>query len=341
MSLAFDLPRALEASAPPEARGLARDEISLLVSDARSNNHEVYPFNSLADFLNPGDLLVMNDSATIPAALDARYQDEGFPLHLSTRIAQSLWLAEPRSGTRFAPGDRLSLPEEAALTLLAPFGGLRPRLWYAHLSIGDDSASYLNRNGRAITYGYLQKRWPISYYQSIFAKEPGSVEMPSAARPFSLRTLRTLRGRNIDIATITLHCSVASPESHEPPIMEWMNVSPRAAEAIKTARARNKRVVAVGTTVVRALETATDDGGQPVALRGWTGARGESEAPSADRQHALNGIPRTCGIALRDARSIYVARVLARLIRRSAAGSLIVARVRGRASRPTVALRLA
>ncbi len=270
MSLGFNLPRSLEASAPPEARGLARDEVSLLVSDARSGSHGVHAFNALAEFLDPGDLLVVNDSATIPAALEAQFADEIFSLHLSTKISPELWLVEPRSPTSFERGARLWLPEGAVVTLLAPSGGLRPRLWYAHIAIGGDLSTYLARNGRAITYTYMNRKWPISFYQSIFSKEPGSVEMPSAGRPFSLRTLQALRARNVAIETITLHCAVASPERHEPPIMEWMNVSTHVVDAMQITRAKKKRVVAVGTTVVRALESTSDETGQPVAFRGWT-----------------------------------------------------------------------
>ncbi len=94
--------------------------------------------------------------------------------------------------------------------------------------------------------------------------------MPSAARPFSLRTLNSLRAKGVEVAGITLHCGVASPERHEAPLMEWMQVSNQTAAAIQNARARGSRVVAVGTTVVRALETAMDEFGDPVAFRGWT-----------------------------------------------------------------------
>ncbi|MDQ6932626.1 MAG: S-adenosylmethionine:tRNA ribosyltransferase-isomerase [Candidatus Eremiobacteraeota bacterium] len=323
MSLAFSLPQALEASAPPEARGLARDEVSLLVSNAHADSHEVHTFNELANFLDPGDLLVVNDSATIPAALEARYHNEEFPLHLSTKFSDFLWLVEPRSHIPFAPGAKISLPEDSTLTLLGPFGALRPRLWYAQLDIPDDVASYLNRNGRAITYNYLRSRWPLSYYQTIFAKEPGSVEMPSAARPFSLRTLETLRERNIGIATITLHCSVASPESREAPVMEWMSVSPRTAEIVTITRARQQRIVAVGTTAVRALESATDDTGEPIAFRGWTGHVVNSKHPPRIASALLTGFhePQASHLAMLEAftppkflRNSYDAALQARLL---------------------------
>lgn len=270
MSLAFDLPEVLEAGAPAEARGLARDEVSLLVTDARRNTHTVHPFNRLADFLDEGDLLVVNDSATLPAALDASFMQTPFALHLSTKISSNLWLVEPRTARRFQPGDGIVLADDAFALLLAPFGKQHSRLWYAQLCLPNDLPAYLSKHGRPITYRYVTARWPLSAYQTIFAAKPGSVEMPSAARPFSLRTLNLLRARHIDVATITLHCGVASPERHEAPVMEWMNVSTQTVTALRAARSRNGRVVAVGTTAVRALETAVDDEGEPVAFRGWT-----------------------------------------------------------------------
>ncbi len=270
MPLAFDLPEVLEAGAPPESRGVARDEVSLLVTDIARNTHTVHPFNGLASLLDEGDLLVVNDSATLPAALDAHFMQISFPLHLSTRISGNLWLVEPRTAHAFLPGDGIVLADDAFAILIAPFARERSRLWYAQLNLPKDLDGYLNANGRPITYGYVSARWPLSAYQTIFAATPGSVEMPSAARPFSLRTLNLLRARGVEMTTITLHCGVASPERHEAPLMEWINVSTQAASAIRAARARNARVVAVGTTVVRALESAVDEFGEPVSFRGWT-----------------------------------------------------------------------
>jgi len=270
LSVAFELPPALEAGAPPEARGLRRDDVALLVTDARRDTHRVHRFNELASFLEPRDLVVVNDSATIPAALAARYQGEEFPLHLSTQVAANLWLVEPRTTRRFEAGAGLLLAGGATAKLLAPFGIERARLWYAILELPAALDLYLHRHGKPITYSYVRRPLPLDAYQTIFARSAGSVEMPSAGRPFSLRTLQELRNRKIDLATLTLHCGVASPERHEPPIMEWMELPASTAQAVNAARAAGKRVVAVGTSVVRALESAIDRNGDAAAFGGWT-----------------------------------------------------------------------
>lgn len=270
MSVTFELPPALEAGTPPEARGLRRDDVSLLVSDVQQDEHRVHRFNELANFLAPDDLLVVNDSATIPAALTANYESELLPLHLSTQIAGNLWLVEPRSDRRFDAGASLTLAAGAKAVLLAPFSAMQARLWYAFLEVQSDVDSYLSRYGRPIAYGYVADPPPLSAYQTIFAKHPGSAEMPSAGRPFSLRTLQQLSNHKVSLAALTLHCGVASPERHEPPFMEWMDVPARTAYAVNSARAAGKRVVAVGTSVVRALETAVGQSGESLAFRGWT-----------------------------------------------------------------------
>jgi S-adenosylmethionine:tRNA ribosyltransferase-isomerase len=269
-ALAFNLPADREARRPPELRGLSRDAVRMLVSDARNASHDITTFTAIVQYLRCGDLLVVNDSATLPAALSAqRANGATLALHLSTRISENLWLVEPRK-TLAAAGERLSLPGEAQATLLAPFAREHARLWYAQFVLPSDMLSYLYAYGRPITYGYVDETYALSFYQTIFAREPGSVEMPSAGRPFSLRVLDALCRKGISVAPITLHCGVASPESHEPPLDERLHVPQRTARAVNATRRNGGRVIAAGTTVVRALETAADANGTVHALKGWT-----------------------------------------------------------------------
>lgn len=271
MSLAFDLPQRLEARRPPELRGVARDEVRLLVSNAHEGAERIARFIELPAFLRSGDLIVVNDSATIPAALDARRESAGeIALHLSTRLSESLWIVEPRKARLIRVGETLFLPEGGTARLLAPLSRRSSRLWYARLTLPTDSAGYLRTFGRPISYGYLDESFPIEYYQTIFAREPGSVEMPSAGRPFTLRVLDALRRNGVDVASITLHCGVASPETHEPPLDERFRVPAWTAIAVNAARARGARIIAIGTTVVRALESAADTAGTVRAMSGWT-----------------------------------------------------------------------
>jgi S-adenosylmethionine:tRNA ribosyltransferase-isomerase len=265
----FVLPPELEATAPPEARGLRRDQVRLLVSHVRDDRLAHARFEDLADFLRPGDLLVANDSATLPAALTARRADGAeLALHLSTQLDGPLWVVEPRH-VEVAADEVLALPDWCTATLLAPYRGSR-RLWVARLDLPAPVVPYLHRWGRPITYSYVKKTWPIAMYQTIFAREPGSAEMPSAGRAFSHEVLRRLRAKGVIVATITLHTGVSSLEGHESPYPERYAVPAATAEALNATRTAGGRVIAVGTTVVRALESAADEEGNVVATGGWT-----------------------------------------------------------------------
>src|SRR5579884_1718013 len=176
---AFNLPRELEARRPPEARGLARDGVRLLVSDVRSRTHALTAFWDFANVLGPADLLVVNDSATIPAALDVvRSNGAAIALHLSTRISERLWIVEPRHAQLIALGERVEAPDGGAITLLAPADKAHPRLWYALLDLPYGVMPYLRRWARPIAYDYVDETFPLQAYQTIFAREPGSAVSP-------------------------------------------------------------------------------------------------------------------------------------------------------------------
>ncbi len=267
-ALDFTLPPELEAHEPPEARGLSRDGVRLLVS-YRANDWVVHArFHELPTFLRPGDLVVVNDSATLPAALPARTAD-GAPLalHLSTHLLDDLWVVEPRS--RLAASQTLTLPGTGRAILLAPYHGSR-RLWIARLDLGAPLHRYLARWGKPIAYPYVRGQWPLAMYQTVYAGEPGSAEMPSAGRAFTQDVLDRLRAKGVGFARLTLHTGVASLEHDEPPYAEPFAVPPETAAAVQAAKAAGGRVIAVGTTVVRALESAADARGRVVATRGWT-----------------------------------------------------------------------
>lgn len=268
-ALDFILPADLEAREPPEARGLRRDQVRLLVS-YRADNRIVHArFDGLPDFLAPGDLIVVNDSATLAAKLPARVPDGAeIALHLSTRLAAGRWVVEPREAQVTVPM-LLALPTGGQATLLAPYPG-SARLWIARLDLPTPFLDYLHRWGRPIAYSYVDRPWPIDAYQTIFAAEPGSAEMPSAGRPFSQTVVDRLTDRGVGLATITLHSGVASLERHEPPYAEAYRVPVETVAAIEAAQDAGRRVIAVGTTVVRALESAADDRGRLRAAHGWT-----------------------------------------------------------------------
>lgn len=259
----------IEATEPPERRGIARDAVRMLVTDRLTRTHSHAHFYDLPSCLRPGDLLVVNDSATLPAAVLARQSDGGgLCLHVSTMIDASLWTVEPRAPV--VAGETLDLPGRATATMIAPVEAPRRRLWYASFRLPMPMYAYLAQYGAPIIYAYVERSFPLRDYQTFFARNIGSSEMPSAARPFTKAVVEQLRGRGVEIATITLHCGVASFEAPERPGAERFTVSHEAADRVNAARRERRRVVAVGTTVVRALESAASDGGL-IASSGWTG----------------------------------------------------------------------
>ena len=266
--LDFQLPDALEAHEPPEARGLARDQVRLLVSHRSDDSIEHRGFRDLPDVLRPGDLVVANDSATLAAALTAHRQDGSqIGLHVSTRLPADLWVVEPRR-VDAVEGELLCLPGGASARLLVPYTG-SCRLWVARFDT--DVPALLARYGRPIAYPYVRGQWPLEMYQTTYAGPPGSAEMPSAGRAFSPDVLEQLAHNGIQFVTLTLHTGVARLEGHEKPYAEEYRVPELTARAVRLARADGRRVIAVGTTVVRALESAADEGdGEVIASHAWT-----------------------------------------------------------------------
>lgn len=268
-TLDFTLPPELEATAPPEARGLRRDGVRLLVTQRDDDRIQHVHFADLPEILRPGDLVVANDSATLPAALTARRADgTTLALHLSTRQPDGTWAVEPRQ-TEAVAGEVLGLPGGGRATLIEPYEGSR-RLWRAQLELPAPVIAYLYRWGRPIAYSYVRGEWPIAMYQTVFARHPGSAEMPSAGRAFSPEVLAGLRAAGVSVATITLHTGVASLEDHEPPYAEEFDVPAETAALVNETRAAGGCVIAVGTTVVRALESAADPDGNVDPAHGHT-----------------------------------------------------------------------
>lgn len=314
-ALRFELPDERSATVPSEARGLERDGVRLLVAEPERTRH--VRFRELPAFLRPGDLLVVNTSKTLPAAVDGwlasrgSAADEAFPgpygfftnrkqtigpgsgmgegrepvrravtVHFSTALDGGEYAVELRPpGRATGPvrdavaGERVSLPEDTSLTLRDPYpdaSAATTRLWRAVPSGTEDLAGVLARHGRPIAYGYVEGRWPLEAYQTVFARHPGSAEMPSAGRPFTHRLLTSLVSSGVQIAPVVLHTGVSSLEGGEPPLPERFRVPLSTARRVNGTRASGGRVIAVGTTVTRALETVAGASGPVMAGEGWT-----------------------------------------------------------------------
>ena len=270
---AFALPPDAEARVPPEERGLARDEVRMLVASPGRVEH--LRVRSLPDVLHSGDLLVVNTSATVPAAVPLLGDRYGETVHVSTQLDGGEWVVELRvrgntGPARTGPGDVLALPGGLHLTVVEPHPPGQARLWRTLPDVPTGTVRYLARHGRPVGYRYLDHPVPLSALQTVFAREPGSAEMPSAGRPLSLRVLVGLMSRGVVVAPVLLHAGVSSQEKLEPPQPELFTVPAVTARLVGSTHSAGRRVVAVGTTVVRALESAAGRDGTAHPTTGWT-----------------------------------------------------------------------
>jgi S-adenosylmethionine:tRNA ribosyltransferase-isomerase len=269
---AFDLPIGLEAGAPPTVR----DGVRLLV--AHRGGVEQARFAQLGTYLSPGDLVVVNTSGTLAAAVDGTRGDgRRVTVHFASALDDGTWVVEVRpEGGATGPvedgreGDVVTLPDDVRLVLVAPHPEGQVRLWQAGVGVEGGVPAYLARHGRPIRYSYVPVPIVLPEYQTVFARDPGSAEMPSAGRPFTTELVTDLVTRGIGVAPVELHTGVSSQESGEPPQPERFRVPETTARMVNMTRAWGGRVIAVGTTVTRALESAVDGAGVVRERAGWT-----------------------------------------------------------------------
>jgi S-adenosylmethionine:tRNA ribosyltransferase-isomerase len=263
------------ATEPPEVRGRGRDDVRLLVADGHGTHDTT--FAHLPDHLRPGDLLVVNDSATLAAAVDGTSGGTPVTVHFATRLDDGAWVVEVRPAAATATGplatarsnDRIELDAGAWLRLDAAYpdgSNSTSRLWRASVAVEAPVEAFLQRHGRPIAYAYVPRRWPLDAYQTVFATTPGSAEMPSAARPFTTELVTRLVTNGVAIAPITLHTGVSSQEAGEPPLPERFRVPATTRDLVAHTKDHGGRVVAVGTTVTRALETQRPNGWTDLVL---------------------------------------------------------------------------
>ncbi|MGA5348989.1 S-adenosylmethionine:tRNA ribosyltransferase-isomerase [Streptomyces griseoincarnatus] len=281
MRVTFRVPEELSARVPAERRGPGRDRDAVRLLVSRGTEVSLHAFAELPLLLRAGDLLVVNTSPTLAAAVDGRVGDARVVVHFSTRGDDGRWAVElrdpdgrgttrVRAGTRAGTGVRLA--GDARLRVEEPLSAGAPRLWWARVS--RDVPGLLRAYGRPIRYAYTERDQPLSAYQTVFALPSrdgsGSAEMPSAGRPFTARTVTELVSRGVQVAPVLLDTGVASAEAHEPPYPERFAVPEATARLVGAVRAGGGRVVAVGTTAVRALESAAGPDGVVRARAGWT-----------------------------------------------------------------------
>jgi S-adenosylmethionine:tRNA ribosyltransferase-isomerase len=279
--LDFALPPALEAHEPPEARGVARDGVRMLVAYRQTGRLVDSTFARLPGLLDAEDLVVINTSATLAAAVSG-VDPGGRPVvvHLSADLGDGRWVVEPRRpaggksepwGSGGPPPAKIILGEDGAtLDLVEPYRG-STRLWVARVEVPGPLLRWLAAHGRPIRYRYVDRPWPLSQYQNVYATEPGSAEMASAGRPFTAEVITRLVANGVGVSPVVLHTGVSSLEAEELPYPERVRVPATTARRVDATRRAGGRVIAVGTTVVRALESAWEPAtGRVRALDGWT-----------------------------------------------------------------------
>jgi S-adenosylmethionine:tRNA ribosyltransferase-isomerase len=262
---------------PPERAGKRRDGVRLMVADRTGGKIRHSVFWRIGELLDPGDVLVVNVSGVVPASLEGISAETGrVRLHLSSPVAGDVWTVEPRipagiGSERWAefPGGEVTLPGGGRAHFLVR-DARSPRLWLTELTGLGDILAYLHSHGQPIRYSHSDGAWPLSDYQTVYAVEPGSAEMPSAGRPFTAELITSLVASGIVVAPVVLHSGVASFEAGELPDAERFRVSESTARLVNQARAAGGRAIAVGTTAARALETVTDSSGVVHPGRGVT-----------------------------------------------------------------------
>ena len=290
------LPPELEAGSPPEARGMTRDAVRMLVARRGDGTLVHSHFSELPRFLDEGDLIVVNTSGTLAAAVPGTDRAGRDSRCTSPRcLPADLWTVELRRGDEpwfgAEPGEVIELDGGGRVELLTPYA-THPRgvrLWVTAVTTPEPLHTYLAVHGHPIRYGYVRGSWPISTYQNVYATEPGSAEMPSAGRPFTPEVLTRLVARGVGVAPIVLHTGVASLEASEPPYPEYYRVTRATAHRVNDTRREGGRVIAIGTTVVRALETVVDARGRRARRQRMDRHGGDAATPVTSVDGMLTG----------------------------------------------------
>ena len=286
-SFDFELPKLLECAIPTEVRGLARDEVKLMVSHRINDAIEHRIFNEIGEVLKAGDVLVVNTSKTINAAVPMVLPNgKAGRVHLATKLSETEYLVEVRQVVnnktkRFhgiQKGQEFVLADNATMKIIAPYYEQENKpehiqLWKVEFSLPTSMTSYLNRNAQAISYSNVDKKYPISFYQTCFAnpdEEWGSAEMPSAGRAFTPELVNQLKQKGVEFAPVLLHTGISSLETHEKPYPELFRVSTETAHLLNVAKSEGRRIIAVGTTAIRAVESAVNNEGIVEAAEGMT-----------------------------------------------------------------------
>ncbi len=269
----YELPPELIAQTPAEPRGSSR----LLVLKRADSSIEHRRFSELLDWLRPGDVLVANDSRVVPARLFGRRWPSGGKAEvlLLHRLEAGLWQALVRPAKRLGPGTVIEIAGadgEAGTAEMVAVGEGGLRL----LRLSDEAI--VDRWGQVPLPPYIHK--PLEQpqrYQTVYARVRGSAAAPTAGLHFTEHLLDSILAAGVELAFVTLHIGLDTfrPVRHEEPRQhamhsEYCQLAPEVARQLNQARAEGRRVICVGTTAVRAVETAARASGQVQPFSGWT-----------------------------------------------------------------------
>lgn len=269
----FQIPEYLNAHTPAELRGIQRDHVRLMTLDTVTGDYSHDYFYKLDSYLFEGDLLVLNNSRTIPAVIKGKRGKQTIEIRLSRKLSDKEWEALIVGGV-VTVGEKIDLPKGLTATITG-LGAEAPLIILSFSKSGLDLLEIFYRYGEPLHYEYIETPWPIEVYQTVYASVPGSVEMPSAGRAFTWRLLNRLKEKGVNIAYLQLHAGLSyygndrwpHPNKH----LEEFSISAETAELVNKTKENNGRVIAVGTTVVRALETAVNTDGKVEPEKGITG----------------------------------------------------------------------
>ncbi|WP_246942995.1 S-adenosylmethionine:tRNA ribosyltransferase-isomerase [Bacillus pinisoli] len=268
----LSIPEQLNANQPIELAGGRRDGVKLMVLDRNSKTSYHEPFVHIERYLGPGDVLVFNNSRTIPAVLKGKQGNRDIEVRLSRKIDGQKWEALVVDGL-YSSRDLLLFPGNVTAEVIGK--GIEGPLVILSFSLyGYELLDFIYKYGEPIRYEYIKDSLPLNDYQTVYSSVPGSVEMPSAGRAFTWDLLNSLQKRGIKLAFVQLHTGLSyygndqwpNPTMHP----EYYHVSMEAATIINQAKKSGKRVIAVGTTVVRTLETVANEEGSIQSEEGIT-----------------------------------------------------------------------
>ncbi|MCR5610655.1 MAG: tRNA preQ1(34) S-adenosylmethionine ribosyltransferase-isomerase QueA [Clostridiales bacterium] len=269
----YDLPEELIAQSPADKRDSSR----LLVYDRKTKTLEDRIFHDIVEYLNPGDVLVRNVTRVIPARLYATREETGGAMEflLLKRVSETEWECLVKPGRRARPGRTFIVNDELSVTVLEQLddGNRIVRLNYEGIF-----EEVLDRAGEMPLPPYITKKLEDkSRYQTVYAKDNGSAAAPTAGLHFTPELLEKIRDKGVLIADVLLHVGLGtfrpvSAENVEDHVMhsEYYKVTEEAAELINSARAKGGRIISVGTTGCRTLESAADENGVVHAGSDWT-----------------------------------------------------------------------